>query len=167
MKALRWCVVAAILLFATRLISVSLATGAEHAPLHWRGGGIVREAGISMRYPAGWHAARLDGSIAVASFAPSGSWLAAERRSVPEGGVFIWAFTYGRLPHSSDSLFPLRAERLQLDPKTLAFYECGLRLDGYMIRFREHGRAMQAEVALGAGADRSAALAVLNRLRVS
>jgi hypothetical protein len=85
---------------------------------------------------------------------------------VPNGGVYIWAFSHGPLPNADNGLFPPRPARLELDPKTSGFYACALRLDGYMLRFRDHGLAVQVEVALGRGADERAAIAVINRLRV-
>jgi hypothetical protein len=103
----------------------------------------------------------------VSSFPVSRAWLEAERKAVPDRGVYILAFTYGPLPNAYDDLLPLRPSRLELDRKTLAFYSCGFNLEGYMPRFRDHGRAVQVEVALGRAADEQAAIAVLNRLRVS
>jgi hypothetical protein len=103
----------------------------------------------------------------VSSFPVSRKWLHAERRSLPSKGIFIWAFTYGRLPQRYDATFAARPVHLELDRKTLAFYSCGFNLGGYMLRFREHGLAVQIMVALGRGADEQAAVAVINRLRVS
>jgi hypothetical protein len=143
------------------------AGGGRDEPLDWSGGGVAKAGATSLRYPAGWHSPSTGASgLVITSFPVSDGWFAQERRSMPRGGVFIWAFTYRGLPRSADSLFLARPARLQLDPKTLAFYECGFGFEGYMVRFRENGIAVQAMVALGPEADPSAALAVLNRLRV-
>jgi hypothetical protein len=80
--------------------------------------------------------------------------------------VLIWVFTYGRLPEADDATFPPRPARLRLDPKRFGFYECHLRLEGYLLNFSESGLAVQVEVALGPGTDQSAAIDVINRLRV-
>jgi hypothetical protein len=146
-----------------------LAAAGSHGaqPLGWRGGGVARGAALSLPYPARWHGVSVDQGIAVASFPLTREWLDAQRRSVPEGGVYIQVFTYGRLPKEYDEGFPPRPDLLELDPQTFGFYECSLRLEGYIIRFRENGLAVQVEVALGPEADPALAGAVMNRLRVS
>jgi hypothetical protein len=137
-------------------------------PLDWEHARTANGSAITMLYPRGWYATSNDGrDIVVASFRVSRAWLAAERKSVPERGVLIWSFTYGPLLKASDSLFPPRPARVKLDPKTLRFHSCGFNLEGYTLRFRDQGLAVQMLVALGPGADPRDALEVVNRLHVS
>jgi hypothetical protein len=60
-------------------------------------GGNARIAGSSrleLAYPRGRYATSNDGrDVVVSSFPVSRDWLAAVRRSVPNGGVYIWAFS--------------------------------------------------------------------------
>jgi hypothetical protein len=142
--------------------------GGDHMVLDWRKARIAASSRLELAYPRGWYATSQNRrGLVVSSFPVSRDWLAAERRSVPNGGVYIWVFSYGPLPNADDGLFPARPARLELDRKTLGFYSCGFNLDGYMLRFRDHGLAVQVMVALGRGADERAAIAVVNRLRVS
>ena len=158
------------LALALAVVGTACAAIAGHhsEQLDWRQGGVATTGPLSLRYPSGWYGVSDYGSLlVVASFPVTREWLDAERRSLPSQTVFIQAFTYGRLPPSYDASFPLRPARLELDPKTLGFYECNLRLEGYVLRFRDHGLAVQLEVALGRHTDPQAALAVINRLRVA
>jgi hypothetical protein len=146
----------------------SLRGEGDHLVLDWRNPPLARTSELEVAYPRAWHATTQNGrDLIVSSFPVSRKWLHAERRSLPSKGIFIWAFTYGRLPQRYDATFPARPVHLELDRKTLAFYSCGFNLGGYMLRFREHGLAVQIMVALGRGADEQAAVAVINRLRVS
>jgi hypothetical protein len=145
----------------------ALAGGHRSMTLDWRGARVARGAHIAMPYPAGWHATVYGGrDIVLASFPVSNQWLASERKSVPAGGVYIWAFSYGRLPRTADG-FPPRPQRLELDRQTFGYYECGFNLEGYNLVFQGEGRTVQVMVALGPGADEQAALAVINRLRIA
>lgn len=154
-------------LVALQLAWEALAGGPPSQPLDWRAAQVARGAHIAMPYPAGWHATSYGGhDIVLASFPVSKQWLASERKSVPAGGVYIWAFSYGRLPRTARS-FPLRPRRLELNRQTFGYYECGFKLEGYNLVFRDDGRTVQVMVALGRGADEHAALAVINRLRVA
>jgi hypothetical protein len=142
--------------------------GRDHLLLDWTNARIATSSRFELAYPRGWYATSQDGrDLVVSSFPVSRKWLDAERRSLPSKGIFIGVFTYGRLPHRYGATFPARPAHLELDPKTFGFYECGLRLEGYVLRFRERGFAVQVAVALAPDADPQAALAVLNRLRVS
>lgn len=73
-------------------------------------------------------------------------------------------FTYGWLPPSP--LFPARPTHLSLATEDHGFYACGFGLEGYAVRFRERGLAVQAMVSLGRGAPPEDAAAVLDRLEV-
>jgi hypothetical protein len=160
---------------AAGLVALHLVWGAfagtpRSQPLDWRGARIAEGPGIAMPYPAGWHATTFGGrDIVVASFPVSKQWLDSERKSVPAGGVYIWAFSYGALPRGRayNSIFEPRPAQLGLDPKTVRFHSCGFNLTGYSLSFADHGRAVQMIVSLGRGADKRAALAVINRLRVA
>jgi hypothetical protein len=159
---------------AVALVGAWLALGStfgqanDHLVLDWRNQRIASTSELELAYPRAWYATSQNTrDLVVSSFPVSRDWLAAERRSVPSKGIFIWLFTYGRLPHPYGATFPARPVHLELDRKTLAFYSCGFNLEGYMLRFRDHGLAVQVEVALGRGPDEQAAIAVINRLRVS
>ena len=162
------------MIVVTALVGAWLALGStfgesnDQLVLDWRNAHIAGSSRLELAYPRGWYATSQDGrDLAVSSFQVSRKWLEAERRSLPTKGIFIWVFTYGRLSPPSDATFPPRPAHLELDPETFGFYECGLRLEGYVLRFRERGLAVQVEVALGGDADPEAALEVVNRLRVS
>jgi hypothetical protein len=164
---LRVLAVVAVGLVALHLAWGAFAGGPRSQPLDWRAARTAKAAGIAMPYPAGWNATSYgDRDIVVVSFPVSKQWLASERKSVPEGGVYIWAFNYGRLPLTANQ-FPQRPQSLELDRKTFGYYECGFPGAGYNLVFRDHGLTLQVMVALGPGADKRAALAVINRLRVA
>jgi hypothetical protein len=166
-RILRVLAVVALGLVAVQLVSEALGGKQQSVPLGWRAARVAEGAGIAMPYPAGWHATTYGGrDIVVASFRVSNQWLASERKSVPAGGVYIWAFSYGQLPRAANG-FPPRPQRLELDRQTFGYYECGFNLDGYNLVFRDDGRTVQVMVALGKGADEQAALVVINRLRVA
>jgi hypothetical protein len=166
-RILRVLAVVAVGLVAVQLVSEALGGKQRPMPLDWRGARVAKGAGIEMPYPAGWHATSYGGQdIVLASFRVSNQWLASERKSVPAGGVYIWAFSYGQLPRAVNG-FPPRPQRLELDRQTFGYYECGFNLEGYNLVFRDDGRTVQVMVALGRGADEQAALAVINRLRVA
>jgi hypothetical protein len=166
-RILRILAVVAVVLAAVHAAWGALAPRAPSKPLDWRGARVAKGAGIEMPYPAGWHATSYGGQdIVLASFPVSKKWLASERKSVPAGGVYIWAFSYGQLPRAANE-FPPRPQRLELDRQTFGYYECGFNLEGYNLVFRDDGRTVQVMVGLGRGADEQAALAVINRLRVA
>jgi hypothetical protein len=163
-----------LLVLAIGLVAVWMALGSAVAGrsgsmrLDSRQGRVAKAGALSLPYPSGWRATSVDGTdVVVASFPVTREWLVAERRSLPEHAVYIQVFAYGHLADASDTGFPPRPDRLELDPETFGFYECSLRLEGYVLRLRDHGRAVQVEVALGRHADVGAALAVINRLRVA
>jgi hypothetical protein len=166
-RILRVLAVVAVGFVAVQLVSEALGGKQRSMPLGWRAAGVAEGAGIAMPYPAGWHATTYGGrDIVVASFPVSKRWLASERKSVPTGGVYIWAFSYGQLPRAANE-FPPRPQRLELDRQTFGYYECGFNLEGYKLVFRDAGRTVQVMVALGRGAGEQAALDVVNRLRVA
>ncbi|HYY33490.1 MAG TPA: hypothetical protein VE693_07950 [Gaiellaceae bacterium] len=146
----------------------SLAAGPVRDRLDWRSPRIARAGPLAVAYPQDWHALSRSGNgLSIASFPLSRRWLDSEQKSMPADGVFIWAFTYGHMPAKFAAAFPVRPARLRLDPKTFAYYECGFNLEGYALRFRDHGYTVQVMVALGRHADPNAALEVVNRLGVS
>jgi hypothetical protein len=166
-RILRVLAVVAVGFVAVQLVSEALGGRQRSMRLDWRGARVAKGGGIEMPYPAGWHATSYGGQdIVLASFRVSNQWLASERKSVPAGGVYIWAFSYGQLPRAANG-FPPRPQRLELDRQTFGYYECGFNLEGYNLVFRDDGRTVQVMVALGRGADEQAALAVINRLRVA
>ncbi|MCW2991835.1 MAG: hypothetical protein JWM73_2429 [Solirubrobacterales bacterium] len=123
----------------------------------------VAGPGVAGRLPSGWSlverqlaaAVGPDQQIAAASFPvppgpPDGNCTprAALDRIGP-GDAFVYAFAY--TGHVTAGLFPPRPEHFALDPDTLAPYEC--MGESYLLRWSEHGRALQAHVYLGAGAS--------------
>ncbi len=167
MSIFRGLAVAAVALSSLHAAWGALARGPSQ-PLDWRAARVAKGTGIEMLYPAGWNATSNDGrDVIVASFPISKRWFASERKSLPARGIYIWAFSYGRLPHLGGPPFPPRPARLKLDRKKFGYYECGFNLDGYDLVFRDHGLVVQVMVALGPQADSRAALAVINRLRVA
>ena len=91
--------VAAVALSSLHAAWGALARGPSQ-PLDWRAARVAKGTGIEMLYPAGWNATSNDGrDVIVASFPISKRWFASERKSLPARGIYIWAFSYGRLPH--------------------------------------------------------------------
>jgi hypothetical protein len=134
----------------------------------WRDPRVVTaSSGLTARYPRAWHgfATGVAGeSLVVASFPLARDWPDRPRKRVPDGGIYVWVFMYGRLPPSS--MFPPRPSHFALAERDHGFYECGFGLEGYALRFRERGLAVQAMVALGRGARPEDATAVLDRLTI-
>jgi hypothetical protein len=107
-------------------------------------------------------------SLVISSFPIAHDWPSRGHKNVPDGEIYVWVFTYGPLPKSpriSDE-FPTRPRRFELAERDLGFYECGFGLEGYAVRFRERGLAVQAMVALGRGARREDATAILDSLSI-
>jgi hypothetical protein len=117
-------------------------------------------SGVTAVYPRSWHAFPHEGSTVVSSFAMPADWPDREQKRVPDGGVYIMLWSYG--PARSD--YPAGRRPFELRRPDYGSYECRFKLAGYRILFTEDGRAMQAMVALGRGADEADALGVLNRL---
>ena len=146
--------------------SVALG-GRETAHLNWRGGGTQTEGPLTVRYPGGWHAASESGSgIVLTSFPVTAQWRVRSSKPLPERGIYMWIFTYGRLERAYEGHYPPRPAQFELDRRTLGFYECGFGAEGYKIVFRENGFGAQVMVALGPRADPEAALAVADRVKV-
>jgi hypothetical protein len=160
-----WLVIAA---FVAWLVVANSGSG-RTASANWREPRLVTaNAGFAAWYPRSWHAFALgpnSESLVVASFPIPRDWPSRQHKRVPDRGIYIWVFTYGWLPQSR--LFPPRPSDFALLPRDHGFYECGFGLEGYAVRFRERGMAMQAMVALGRGARPGDAVAVLDRLVVS
>lgn len=147
----------------------ALAGGAPAAD--WSHTAVVRPtSGLRAEYPETWHAFAYgedNESLVVASFPLSHEWPDLEHKRVPAGGIYIWIFTYGALPSRYATTFPVRPTHFPLTKDEFGFYECGFNLPGYLLTFRLKGMAVQAMVALGEGAHREDALAVLDRLTIS
>lgn len=142
--------------------------GAPPATADWREPRLVSAStGLAAWYPASWHAFATGAqgeSLAIASFPIPGDWPARRHKRLPDGGIYIEVFTYGWLPPSP--LFPARPTHLSPAAEDHGFYACGFGLEGYAVRFRERGLAVQAMVSLGRGARPEDATAVLERLEV-
>jgi hypothetical protein len=134
----------------------------------WPDPAVVRSsAGLRAQLPRSWYAFGYGDNgeqLVVSSFPISRTWPSLEHKSVPDGGIYIWIFTYGALPPLALHDFPARPARFHLAKKDHGFYECGFGLEGYAVRFRIKGLAVQAMVALGEGADAGDAEALLDRL---
>lgn len=122
--------------------------------------------GVSGRLPPGWRL--IDRRLAVA--VPSDRQIAAATFTVPPGppernctpaaalhrigsrDALVYGFAYDEGTSLRD--FPRRPAHFRLDPRALQPYECMGR--SYLIRWREHGRGLQAHVYFGdrAGAAR-------------
>ena len=101
MRILRVLAVVAAGLVALHLAWGALAGAPRSQPLDWRGARVAKGADIAMPYPVGWHATSSNRhDIVISSFPVSPDWFAAEKRSLPKGGVLIWAFSYGALPRA-------------------------------------------------------------------
>jgi hypothetical protein len=131
---------------------------------------------LTWTLPAGWHAGgrltRLGGpseALAAGSFRlrPGGACGPERaREDMPRDGALVWMVEYRRPSERLLRSLPARPVRFRL-PGAAQPYECaGV---GWNLSFRDHGRALQAFVALGprAGAARRAqALALLDSLKV-
>jgi hypothetical protein len=118
--------------------------------------------GHTVRLPPGWRATvrPADGVTVITSIPVLNRNDSPERIALTSGGVYIWIFDYGRVRGD----FPRRPSRIELG--TSAMHTCGFG-DGYMVRFRGHGRLLQIFVKLGSRADPGVVLAVLDSLRVT
>lgn len=157
-------------LLATSAIESALADGVPRADWTHTAVGSAT-SGLTAEYPSAWHAFAYGEnreSLVIASFPLSADWPQRARKSVPHGGIYIWAFTYGPLPESPSIArgFPPRPRRFELTAREHGFFGCGFGLEGYAIRFRERGMAIQAMVALGEGARREDAESLLDKLMV-
>jgi hypothetical protein len=88
-------------------------------------------------------------------------------RQLPAAGAMLYVFEYRGPTRRAISREPPRPRHFALDPHALATYECLGR--SYLLRFRDHGRVLQAHVYLGpraSAATRRRVLAVLDSLRV-
>lgn len=73
---------------------------------------------------------------------------------LPRDGVLLWVSeSRGLGLHPED--FPPRPTHFELDPKSLANYECSGTWQTYLIWFRDAGRFFQAQVAFGADTTES------------
>jgi hypothetical protein len=96
-------------------------------------------------------------------------WFDRARTALPEDGALVLIFDYGDLLHdvSYRRLFPPRPPQLQLNDSAYGEYE-GFG-SGYLLKFADHGRAVQMMVALGNTATavtRMDVLRAINSLRV-
>ena len=114
----------------------------------------------TLRIPPGWHATVHRRAALITSVPVANLYDNPEQVRLPRGGVYVWIFDYGRLPGD----VPDRPGRLRLGKKE--FHTCGFG-EGYMLRFRDRGRLLQAFVKLGPSAGGRDALAVLNSLRAT
>jgi hypothetical protein len=144
----------------------ALADGAPAAD--WsRTATVSATSGLRAEFPGGWHAFAYGEdreSLVVSSFPISDDWPSLDHKRVPAGGIYIWVFTYGALPSSYATTFPVRPAHFALTREAYGSYECGFKLPGYLLTFRLRGMAVQAMVALGEGAHSEDALAVLDSL---
>lgn len=134
--------------------------------------------GLSVEVPAGWHLARRLTALAepterftLASYplprGPAyedscGPRTAVER--IPRDGALAFVFEYPGLRGKHG--FPPRPRRFRLPSGPPSHFDCFP--TGWLLRFREHGRAFQIMVALGprARANRARLLRALDGLRV-
>jgi hypothetical protein len=142
---------------------------------------LYRGGGLTAEIPQGWHVSRRPLTavsspvqrLVMTSYAvrqhgrDSGCGPATALRQMPATGAMVFLFEY-RGPTAHDvAREPPRPRRFRLDPRSLAPYECLGR--SYMVRFRDHGRVLQAHIYLGrraGAATRARVLAVLDSLRV-
>src|SRR5206468_1905484 len=116
-------------------------------------------AGVSVRYPAGWHVARrpltrLESEIlAITSFPlrqtePDPNCAPETARSqLPPDGAFIYMFEYDRYAGRRNLLARLPQRPKHFSLRSLKPYECfGT---SYLLAFHDQGRAFQIHVTLG------------------
>lgn len=154
---------------------VSLTSAAEH-------GRVDVGHGISISYPVGWHliTRRLTSvaspvqRLAVTSFPlrqrrpDPGCTPATALRAMPAGGAWLYLIEYTGRSRQPLASFSPRPARFQLSRSGYRHYECAGQ--SYLLRFRDAGRELQAQVYLGsrAGATmRAAVLSVLDSLHVA
>jgi hypothetical protein len=124
---------------------------------------IATSSGITATYPRGWIARREAGpSLAFSSFALPADWWFGDRKTIPEGGVFIWLYISG--PRSNG--FPERPGHFELRDEDHRFLSCGLGFEGWNVIFVDHSVTVQTFVGLGPGARKSDAAELLDRLAI-
>jgi hypothetical protein len=124
---------------------------------------IATSSGITVTYPRGWTAfARGRATVAVASFPMPRDWPDRPRKRVPDGGVYILLWSYGRVWPG----YPAGKRPFELNAENHGYYECNFQLEGYRVLFTLGGQAMQAMVALGPGARKADAIELIDRLEV-
>jgi hypothetical protein len=131
---------------------------------------------FTIDYPPGWRVGLLgpDEQLVIGSYLlpaePATSWwFDRARAALPGDGALVLIFDYGDL--LSDAryrrLFPPRPAQLQLSDSAYGEYE--VFGPGYLLKFADHGRAVQMMVALGdnaTAATRMDVLRAINSLRV-
>jgi hypothetical protein len=124
---------------------------------------IATSSGIIATYPRGWNVSRKRGpSLVFSSFKLPGHWWSEERKTLPQGGVFIWLFVAGP-PFDG---FPERPSHFELRDDDRRFLSCGLGFDGWNVVFVENSATVQAFIGLGRGAPKSDAVELLDRLTI-
>jgi hypothetical protein len=131
---------------------------------------------FTIDYPPSWHVRLLgpDQQLVIGSYLlPAESanswWFDRARAALPEDGALVLIFDYGDLLNDARyrRLFPPRPAQLQLNDSAYGEYE--VFGPGYLLKFADHGRAVQTMVALGDGATavtRMDVLRAINSLRV-
>jgi hypothetical protein len=119
--------------------------------------------GYTLRTPSSWEASVRPGDedvTVITSLRVPNRNDNPERIGLRRGGVYIWIAEYRGVPMIG---IPRRAAGIQLGEKRA--HACGFG-EGYMLRFADHGRLIQAFIKLGPFASEGAALAVLNSLQI-
>jgi len=139
-------------------------------------------AGISVRDPDGWHVFRrpltrvvspvqrmVASSFALHQARPDvGCAPATAMREMPQTGAWVYLIEYTGPSQQQLASFPPRPAHFALSASSYANYEC--MGPSYLVRFRDAGRELQAEIYIGARADastRAVALSALDSLRIS
>lgn len=146
------------------LVANSLPSFAGAPPTDWSRPRVVQTSGLTVFHPRAWDALT-DGSTITIWSRGDPAHRSANVNRIPDGGVWIWVIDYGRLPRLTG--FAPRPAHFELTDDDLGFQSCGFGFDGWNLTFSDHGVALQAIVGLGAGARKSDATALLDRLRVS
>ena len=116
----------------------------------------------TLRLPSGWKASlRAYGGAVITSVPVPNRNDNPERIRLPRGGVYIWVFEYRGVRTTGISR---RQDGIGLGEKRM--HSCGFG-EGYMVRFTDRGRLIQAFVKLGPSTDTQAALAVLRTVRMA
>jgi hypothetical protein len=101
-------------------------------------------------------------SLAFSSFTLPADWWLGDRKTIPEGGVFIWLYISG--PRSNG--FPERPSHFELRDEDHRFLSCDFGFDGWNVIFIDHSVTVQAFVGLGPGARNSDAAELPDRLAI-
>jgi hypothetical protein len=129
----------------------------------WSDPRTIATAGITAMYPRGWHATTRAGrSLAFSSFTLPANWWLDERRTIPDGGVFIWLYISG--PRMKG--VPDRPRHFELRDEDRRFLSCGLGFEGWNVIFVDGSVTIQAFVGLGRAARKSDAAELLDRLTI-